>query len=258
MARADGVNQAMLVRETAGALSALEFDPAGLVTSCRRLLGRHPMAGSLWTLAARVLTAGDPMDEAWRFTEELDVDRTAQELAAALPDDATVVVLGWPDVVPSALARRGDQRVLVIDTFGEGSRLVHELDARDVEAIDVPMTGLGAAVVASDIVLLEAAIAGPDGAVAASGSLAAAATARHAGVEVWLTVPVGRALPPSMWEAATTSLRGPDGWFDENDIVPVDLIDSIIGPVGLRPGDELRLRCDGPVAPELLRRLDTL
>lgn len=248
----------MLVRETAGALSALEFDPAGLVTSCRRLLGRHPMAGSLWTLSARVLTAGEPMDEAWRFADELNDDPTAQELAAALPDEATVVVIGWPDVVPSALARRGDQRVLVLDGFGEGSRLVSELDARDVEAIDVPMTGLGAAVVACDIVLLEAEIAGPEGAVAASGSLAAAATARHAGAEVWLTVPVGRALPPSMWEAATAALRGPEGWFDENDIIPVDLVDSIVGPIGRRSADELALRCDGPVAPELLRRLDTL
>lgn len=255
VARAGGVDQTMLVRETAGALGALGFDPAGLVTSCRRLLGRHPMAGALWTLASRVLTAADPMAEAWRFADELDADPTPRELAAALPDDAVVLVIGWPDVVPAALARRGDLRVLVADAYGEGAGLVRQLDARDVEALDVPMTGIGAAAVACDLVLLEAAMSGPTGAVAPSGSLAAAAAAHHAGVPVWMTVPVGRALPPSMWEFATASLRGPEPWENEEDIVPADLVEQLIGPIGLRPGDELRLRCDGPVAPELLRGL---
>jgi len=255
VARAGGVDQTMLVRETAGALASLGFDPAGLVTSCRRLLGRHPMAGALWTLSARVLTAAEPMTEAWTFADELEADSTARELAAAIPDDATVMLIGWPDVIPSALVRRGDLRVLVVDAFGEGSGLVNQLDSRDVDATDVPMTGVGAAAAACDIVLVEAAIAGPEGAVAASGSLAAAATARHSGAEVWLTVPVGRALPLSMWEFATSSLRGPEAWLNDDDIVPIELIDVIVGPDGRGAGDELRLRCDGPVAPELLRAL---
>lgn len=245
----------MLVRETAGALGALGFDPAGLVTSCRRLLGRHPMAGALWTLAARCLMAPDPMAEAWRFADELDDDPTPRELAAVLPDDAVVMVIGWPDVIPSALVRRGDVRVLVVDAFGEGSGLVRQLDSRDVDAIDIPLTGIGAGAAAADVVLLEAAIAGPEGAVCPSGSLAAAATARHAGTPVWMTVPVGRALPPSMWEFATRSLRGPEPWENDEDVVPVELIDALVGPIGLRAGDELMARCDGPVAPELLRGL---
>ena len=253
VARAGGVDQTMLVRETAGALGSLGFDPAGLVTSCRRLVGRHPMAGALWTLASRVLTAPDPMQEEWDFADELEEDPTARELAALIPDDAVVLVIGWPDVIPAALVRRGDVRVLVVDAFGEGSGLCRQLDSRDVEAIDIPLTGIGAAAANCDVVLLEAAMTGPEGAVAPSSSLAIAATAKHHGVPVWMTVPVGRALPPSLWEYATAPLRGAETWENDEDIVPVELIDAIVGPIGMRPGDELMLRCDAPLAPELLR-----
>lgn len=147
--------------------------------------------------------------------------------------------------------------MLIVDAFGEGAGLARQLESRDVDAVDIPMTGVGAAAASCDVVLLEAAIAGPEGAVAPSSSLAAAAVAHHAGATVWLTVPVGRALPPSMWEFATATLRGSEPWENDDDIVPVELIDALIGPIGVRPGDELRLRCDGPVAPELLRGLGT-
>lgn len=243
----------MLTREAAGALSALGLDPAGLVTSCRRLVDRHPRAGALWTLASRVLTATDPMREAWTLADELDADTTPRELAAALPDDATIVIIGWPDAVPSALVRRGDLHVLVIDQFGEGSGLVRQLEDRDVDAEDVPASGLGAAVSVAQLVVLEAAIAGDGGIVAPAGSLAAAATARALGAEVWAVVPAARALPPSMWAYASAPLRGPEPWDDDEEIVPVELIDVLIGPTGRRPGDELRLRTDCVVAPELLR-----
>src|SRR5262245_41181947 len=77
VARSSGAPMAVLVRETAGALGGLGFDPAGLVTACRRVLDRHPTAGPLWWLAARVLTSvGDPDEEGWRCAEELDDDTT--------------------------------------------------------------------------------------------------------------------------------------------------------------------------------------
>src|SRR3954468_12753456 len=69
VARSSGAAQEVLVRETAAALAALGFDPPGLVTACRRILDRHPLSGPLWWLSARVLTAHDPMDEAWRGAE---------------------------------------------------------------------------------------------------------------------------------------------------------------------------------------------
>ena len=61
VARSSGADQALLVRETAGALAGLGFDPPGLVTACRRILDRHLASGPLWWLCARVLTANDPL-----------------------------------------------------------------------------------------------------------------------------------------------------------------------------------------------------
>ncbi|MEJ7583727.1 MAG: hypothetical protein WKF43_06455 [Acidimicrobiales bacterium] len=60
VARASGGDQALLVRETAGALAAFRHDPAGLVTACRRIVSRHPASAPLWWLCARVLTAPTP------------------------------------------------------------------------------------------------------------------------------------------------------------------------------------------------------
>ena len=71
VARVGGVDQGELVREAAAALSGLSADPGGLIMSCRRLLARHPTAGALWFLCARLLTAGDIRAEAWKATEEL-------------------------------------------------------------------------------------------------------------------------------------------------------------------------------------------
>ena len=81
VARASGADQAMLVRETAGALAAFADDPAGLVTACRRIVSRHPGSGPLWWLCSRVLTATEPMREAWTASDELDDDRTGAALA---------------------------------------------------------------------------------------------------------------------------------------------------------------------------------
>jgi hypothetical protein len=254
VARAGGsVDQLVLVRETAGALASLGFDPAGLVTSCRRVLARHSTAGALWCLAARVLSAADPMHEAWRFCDELADDGTARKLSASLPEEATVMVVGWPDVVATALPRRGDLEVLVVDAYGEGAGLVRQLLSRDVEAVEVPVAGLGAAAAESDVVVVEAALAGPAAVIAPAGSRAAAAVARSAGRHTWLVVPAGRALPASLFDAACRPLAVDEPWESDEEIVPADLFDALVGPDGMRPADHLRLRVDCPVVPELLK-----
>ena len=128
-----------------------------------------------------MLTSNDPVGEAWRAADEIADDPTPDELAHAIPEEATVCVLGWPEQIGEALPRRGDVDVLVVDALGEGSGLVRRLQRADVDAIDVPMSGLGAAVADSDLVLLEASAFGPGGWVGVAGSRAAAAVARHAG-----------------------------------------------------------------------------
>ncbi len=59
VARASGGDQRMLVRETAGALRGLGFDPAGLVVACRRIVERHPNSGPMWWLCATVPVSGE-------------------------------------------------------------------------------------------------------------------------------------------------------------------------------------------------------
>jgi hypothetical protein len=204
-------------------------------------------------MCARVLQAGDPRQEAWRCLGELDDDLTASYLVQLLPDESTVAVLGWPEVAARALPPRGDVEVLVVDALGEGSQLVRRLGRLDVDATEVAESGTAAAVVASDVVVLEAHASGPDGFLAVAGSRAAAAVGRHAGVPVWLVVAAGRALPGPMWEALLARVAAAAGGLDaDTEVVPLDLVDVVVGPTGGSTGTELARRADCAVAAELL------
>ncbi|MGH9066351.1 MAG: hypothetical protein ACRD0J_02345, partial [Acidimicrobiales bacterium] len=236
---------------------------------CRRLVDRHPQVGPMWWLASRILFAPDPVAEAWRVAEELDSDPTAATLAAHLPDGASVVVLGWPEDVGSALRRRGDLAVLVVDTLGDGAGLARRLRSGGSDVVEVPESGLGSAVAAADLVLVEALALGgrppgsPDGggeagdygAVAVSGSWAAAAVAASAGVPIWLVAGAGRVLPVRLWEALNRRLDDePDEtWERPFEVVPLGLFDRVAGPAGLESPESALGRADCPVVPELLR-----
>ena len=154
VARASGAPQRALVQETATALASFGSDPQALVTACRRIVWRQPSSGPLVWFCARVLTAGDAASEIWEAAGQMQADRTAGQLAHALPQDATVTVLGWPDEIGEALPRRGDLDVLAVDTRGEASGFVSQLWRQDVDAADVAQAGLGAAVASSSLVLL--------------------------------------------------------------------------------------------------------
>jgi hypothetical protein len=255
VARASGAAHELLVRETASALASFGSDPAGLITACRRVVARQPSSGPVWWLAARVLTSTEPLAEAWAAVEEMQRDGTARELSYALPDDATVTVIGWPDAIGDALLKRGDVEVLVVDALNEGSGFVHRLLLADVDAADVPAIGLGAAVAESDLVLLETSAMGPSEFLGVAGSRAAAATARHAGVPVWLVAGVGRMMPKRMWEAMVGRLDLDEPWDADDEIVPLDLVDQIVGPGGPEPVADALKRTDCPIAPELFKEL---
>ena len=224
-ARAGGEDPGLVARQAATALAAIAGEPAALVTACRRLVDRQPTCGPLWWLAARVLAAADPANEAWRAADELRHDPTPRAVADALPEGATVTVLGSPRQAGWALARRGDVRTLVVDARGEGGRLLYDLDEEGADVAAVAESGLGAAVVASDLVLLEADALGPDGLVAMAGSRAAAAVAAHANVPVWVVAGVGRVLPEGLWVALEARLdQVPEPWARPSELVPSDLV----------------------------------
>lgn len=254
MARSSGVDQRSLVRETALALRGLRGDPTGLLVSCRRIIERHPTSGALWALAARTLTATDPSLELGMFGRLVEEDPTPETVYHSLPEDATVCVLGWPDLVAEALVRRGDVSVLAVDVLGEGSGFVQRLRRADVDAECVPPAGLGAAVGSADLVLLEASAASAEGVLAIAGSRAAAAVAYCSELPVWAVVGHGRRLPAPLWGALLNRLGADaDPWELDDEVVPAGTISHVIGPNGYALGTADLDRPECPAAPELLK-----
>lgn len=257
VARATGADPNLLVSEMAAALAGvLRVEPAGLVPACRRLIARHLTTGPVWWLAARVVTAADPVAAAWAAAAEIEEDATASVLADALPDDATVTIVGWPDLIAAALRRRGDLEVLVADALGEGSTLSRRLSDDGAAAAVIPDAGIAAAVMVSDLVVVEAMAAGPGGLLATTGSHAAAAVAAQRGIPVWAVAGVGRVLPLPLWDALLRRVDegSAEPWDRPAELVPDSVLSELIGPTG---------RCDVgvglasatcPAAPELLRR----
>ena len=64
---------------------------------------------------------------------------------------------------------------------------------------------------------------------------------------------IGRVLPAPMWDAlyARADLDD-DPWDADDEIVPLDLVDLVATPSGLRPVAEVLQAVDCPVAAELL------
>jgi hypothetical protein len=234
VARAEGADPALVAREAAHALgSVARSDPPGLLPACRRLIGRHVASGPVWWLAAHMLTDADPVDAARRCAEQLEDDTTATALVHALPEEATVLVVGWPDVTAVALRRRGDVEALITEGGGDGHMLARRLSEAGSDVTLVPDRGIAAAAVVADVVLIEALAAGPSGLLAAPGSHAAAAVAQRGASAVWGVVPVGRALPERLWRALLERFdAGDEPWERDAELVPADLLAQIIGPDG--------------------------
>jgi hypothetical protein len=225
VARARDVEQTLLASEAASVLGSLAFDPMGLLTSCRRLLDRHPAAGALWWTCARLLAADDARAEARTVALDLDDDPARIDLSLELPEDSVVTVIpdaaGGSDLAYDLAGMRDDLQVL---------------DA-ELEAVDAD-PGHARRSDGQRILLVETGAAGPDRFLAASGTGEAIADAREAGAAVWLVVAVGRRLPGPVFNAVVTRLGGATG-----EIVPVDGIDRLIEP--------RQVPC--PCPPELLR-----
>jgi len=123
-----------LAAEAAWALSDLaEREPQAVLPACRRLLARHPGCGPLWWVAARIVTAGDPVVEGERCAEALECDRTDELLDEAVAPAARLVRRGGVGDVASADivlvnadACGGGQMVVDADVLGllEAARVV--------------------------------------------------------------------------------------------------------------------------------------
>ena len=144
VARSSGGDQRMLVRETAGALRGLGFDPAGLVVACRRIVERHPNSGPLWWLCASVLAAPDPYRCAAALADDIEMTPRPTCSSTRCPTTPRSASSVGPTSIGEALLRRGDATVLAIDTdddgMGSGS-FVRRLHRADVDAEIVPASG---------------------------------------------------------------------------------------------------------------------
>jgi hypothetical protein len=253
VARARGADAESLVRETAGALRGLGLDMSGLVVACRRIVERHPTSGPLWWLCARMLTSTDPLLAARAAVGEIEEDATVDELTAAIPDGATVVTIGWPDLIGLAIARRGDIRVLAVDAGHEGSSFVQRLERVDVESELVPTEAAAIAVAAADLVLIEAGALDVTTVIAPTGSALLAAAAGLHGTPAWVVAGCGRRLPAPMILAIMDRVahQSIDPWSREVEAFPTALVSHVVGPRGRLAADEVRAECE--MAPELLR-----
>jgi hypothetical protein len=254
VARARGADPASLVRETAHAVSSMRFDPSGLVVACRRVVERHPECGPLWWLCAHLLAAQEPFQLAWQLADAIDDDSTADALAAAIPDDAVVLTVGWTDIGARALTRRGDVTVLVTESRHNGSSMVQRLERYDVPCELVPAEAIGRAVPAADVVLVEAYATSSDRVVATIGSAAVAAVAATCGVPVWLVAGVGRRLPRELVVAIEARVASTDDpWELDTDVLSTGCITHVVGVHGLAPAGPEALAAECPMVPELLR-----
>jgi hypothetical protein len=230
----------------------------------------------LWWACARLLSSDDVGRAAGAVRRDLESDQVGLSLALDLPDEATVTVIGWSGMADELAGRRGDVRLLAVADdpaggrggsrgrpggarggFGLGPRGIGsgrhgfelDLDDDDPDAdeslVIVPASGLGAAVVASDIVLVDVWAAGSSGFVAAPGTLAAVATARQTGTTVWVTLGVGRRLPDPLFGALhrRACAGGSDPWLAGVDSLDLAADDKLVEP--------LQIAC--PCPPELLR-----
>lgn len=254
VARAGEGDPRMLVSETAGALRGLRLDPAGIVVACRRIVERHPTNGPLWWLCAQLLTSADPFERLYELADHVTSDPTPSTLCRELPDDATVVVVGWPDLVAEALVRRGDLRVLVVDAYGEGAGLVRRLEHAELDVALVSPEAAGAAAGCADVVLLEATAVGPELLLARTASRSVAAIGYCDETPVWAVAGRARRLPEVLWDGMLRRLDDADDpWEHAVEVVPLATVSHVCGPSGVAPLASADLAPECPAAPELLR-----
>lgn len=235
-------------------MASLRADHANLVLACRRIVERHPHAGQLWWMCARLLTADDPTRLAWEIADEIADDAVAPRLAAAFESDATVLTIGWPELIAEAIVRRGDVRVLCADARHEASSFMQRLERCEVECEPIPSESLARAADRADVALIEAAAVGSERLIAPVGSHVVAAVARSVGTPVWLVAPTGTRLPGEYVDAIGSQVVHSAGtWDGELDDVPLDLVSHVVTADGVTSDVVAALRADCPFAPELLR-----
>ena len=253
VARAGGGDPAVVVSETVEAVRGLAPGPGELVSVCRNLVERNITCGPLWWLCANLLSEPEALARSWDLADEIAEDPTGDHLVAAVPDDATVLTIGYPVLAARALTRRGDLTVLAVEAGHASNALIRLLDRNDVEAVDVPPEALLAAMSRADVVLLEADACSTSTAVSAIGSGLAAIAAHASATPVWLVAGRGRRLPTPFLDSITRRVSCDDSpWESEFEAVPLTAVAVVAGPNGVVPATTAALGPECPLVPELV------
>ena len=234
VARATGAGPVSLVVETAQALRGLRSEPAGLVLAARRIVERHPTCAPLWWLCASVLAAADPFEKAQELSDCMDADETTNYLIDTLPADATVCMVGWSPTALEAIARRGDCRAIIVDSFGTGDAAVNALERLDIEVQGVTLEHAAIGVQMSDVVIIDALGCGGTEVLSVGGAHAVAALAYCNNLPAWTVTRLGTRLPIELWNAMKLANRDADApWRSDVDVIPRQLLGRFIGPTGI-------------------------
>jgi hypothetical protein len=246
VARGGDIDPAVVVAETADALTRLDPAPSELVALCRNLVERNATCGPLWWVCAHLLANPDSLGSAWQLVEEVEDDATAAQLAERLPDGATVMTVGYPAITASALRRCGNTSVLAVLAGDEAVRLVRAMDRAGVDVEPIAPEAMLHACGRADLLLLEADACSSDDVVSSMGSGLAAVAASAAGVPVWLVAGRGRRLPAAYVDAIGCGL---DSQFER---FSTRLVTEIAGPEGVVAMSRDALAAECPAVPELL------
>ena len=238
-----------LLSEAADCLAAFGGDPAGLVVACRRLarpplVVGHRCGGSARRCSPRP-TRWTRRGRAWQAYCD---DATPGRLAAALPfpHDDPVAVLGWPEVVATALGERPDLDVVAVRSRTGCGQAVAPAAASTEQPVRVVAEPELLAIEPSHL-LIEAGAAGGGHALVPPGALDLAAAARSHGAQglagrghrpgaARASLPVAAARP-----SATRTATG--------SCCAAEQVDRVVGPTGLEPPASLTRRMDCTVAP---------
>ncbi len=239
-----------LVSECARGVASFIDDPLELVPVCQRLIAHQPQSAALLWFCARLLAAFDPRDELASIVAELRLDGTDRLLAAELPADGVVAIVGSDALVLDAALERPDVTWVVIDSLGLGDRLMRRLERADhaVEKVGAESAGIAAA--SCDLVLVEAVAASPDRIVGLCGSRAVLAVAAAYQRPTLVAVARGRSMPDTMLAGMLVRLGErvdtPDALIET---VPATLVPRLLdhrgthsrlGPVDVPDVTELR------------------
>jgi hypothetical protein len=195
-----------------------------------------------------VLGALDPFVAMRNCEEEIKNDSTIKSLRDAVPQDAAVCVVGWPTTVLNALASRGDLKLFVIESNGDGDAAVERLTSMDVDATLVQFEEVSRVVSSCDVLIIEALAAGPTEVLCSSGSHAVAALGYVTQKPVWLVAACGTRLPGPLWSAMTSGDA-----VNEVDLVTLSLFSRVISKDGISDDLSQPFVAECPPTTELLR-----